>query len=58
MCKSGYAIEKFGDKYFAVFKLLDNARVLVCVTVYKKGAQEVARRLSDAHRCCCGWKAA
>lgn len=38
-------IQKYGDRYWAVYDEEDN---LVCVTVYKKGAQEVLRRLSKA----------
>jgi hypothetical protein len=34
-------IEHFGDRYFALYDGED----LVCVTVYKKGALEVKRRL-------------
>jgi uncharacterized protein YaaR (DUF327 family) len=36
-------IEKYGDRNWAVY---DNSNCLVCVTVYKKGAKEVVRRLS------------
>ena len=34
-------IEHYGDRYFALYDGED----LVCVTVYKKGALEVKRRL-------------
>jgi len=34
-------VEHFGDRYFALYDGED----LVCVTVYKKGALEVKRRL-------------
>jgi len=37
-------IERYGDRYFAVYDGED----LVCVTVYKKGALEVKRRLEMA----------
>lgn len=36
-------IEKYGSRNWAVY---DNSGCLVCVTVYKKGAKEVIRRLS------------
>ena len=37
----GLIIEHFGERYFALYDGED----LVCVTVYKKGALEVKRRL-------------
>ena len=37
------SIRKYGGRYWAVY---DAAGVLVCVCLYKKGAQEVVRRLS------------
>ena len=37
-----YRIARYG-RYFAVY---DAASALVCVTVYRKGAAEVVRRLS------------
>jgi len=37
-------IEHYGDRYFALYDGED----LVCVTVYKKGALEVKRRLEMA----------
>jgi len=37
-------IEPYGDRYFAVY----DGEELVCVTVYKKGALEVKRRLEMA----------
>ena len=37
------SIEKYGSRFWAVY---DSERVLICVTVYKKGAEEVLRRLS------------
>lgn len=36
-------IEKYGSKYWAVY---DDTDELICLTVYKKGAQEVVRRLN------------
>jgi hypothetical protein len=38
-----YTVQKYGARYFAVY---DPAGELVCVTLYKKGAVEVVRRLS------------
>ena len=38
-----YTIEPWGEKFFALYDGND----LVCVTVYKKGALEVMRRLSE-----------
>ncbi len=35
----------YGDRYFAVYDGED----LVCVTVYRKGAAEVKRRLEEAY---------
>ena len=40
----GLVIEPCGDRYFAVY----DGEELVCVTVYKKGALEVKRRLEMA----------
>ncbi len=37
------AIKKYGRRYWAVY---DDRGELVCVTVYKKGAREVARLLA------------
>ena len=37
------SIRKYGGRYWAVY---DNAGALVCVCLYKKGAQEVVRRLA------------
>ena len=37
------AIRKYG-RYWAIY---DTEGVLICVTVYKKGAQEVIRRLQQ-----------
>ncbi len=39
-----YLIEKYGRRYWAV---RDEGGDLVAVTVYRKGAREVARRLED-----------
>jgi hypothetical protein len=36
-------IEKYSNSYWAVY---DDSDYLICVTVYKKGAKEVVRRLS------------
>ena len=41
---NGMAIEKYGSRFWAVY---DENRNLVCVTVYKKGALEVVRRLTE-----------
>lgn len=38
-----YAVEKYG-RYWAV---LDPQRQLVCLTVYRRGAREVVRRLTQ-----------
>lgn len=38
-----YSIEPWGEKYFALYK----GNLLICVTVYKKGAIEVMKRLSE-----------
>ena len=37
-------IEKWYPRFWAVY---DDDDELVCVTVYKKGAQEVVRRITD-----------
>ena len=37
-------IEKWSRRFWAVY---DNDGELICVTVYKKGAKEVVRRLSQ-----------
>ena len=42
------SITKYGP-YWAVY---DDAGVLVCVCVYKKGAQEVVRRLQGSKEAC------
>lgn len=36
-------IEKYGNRYFALY----DGGELVCVTVYKKGAHEVKRRIEE-----------
>jgi hypothetical protein len=41
--QSEFSLEKWDDRYWAVFDGSD----LVCVTVYKKGALEVKRRLEQ-----------
>ncbi len=41
-----YSIEPYGSKYYALYK----GDHLICVTVYKKGAVEVMRRLSEKER--------
>lgn len=38
-----YSIEPWGEKYFALYK----GDCLICVTVYKKGALEVMKRLEE-----------
>lgn len=39
-------IRNYGNRYWAVY----DGESLVCVTVYKKGAQEVIRRLNERRR--------
>jgi hypothetical protein len=39
----GMRIEKYSDRYWAVY----DEDVLVCVCVYKKGAVEVVKRLTQ-----------
>ena len=39
------AIRPYGDRYYALYEGED----LICVTVYKKGAMEVKRRLEAAY---------
>ena len=41
---SKLTIEKYG-KFWAVY---DEGKILICVTVYKKGAKEVVNRLCKA----------
>jgi hypothetical protein len=38
-----FSIDKWGSRHFALY----DGEELVCVTVYKKGAQEVKRRLTE-----------
>ena len=40
----GLVIEPYGGRYFALYE----GETLICVTVYKKGALEVKRRLEMA----------
>ena len=40
-----YRIEKYGSRFFAVY---DQNNSLICVTVYRRGAREVVRRLQEA----------
>ena len=40
-----YTVQKYGRRYYAVY---DPHGALVCVTLYKKGALEVLRRLQAA----------
>lgn len=40
--QAGYEIEKYGRNWMVI----DPAGQLVCITVYKKGALEVVRRLA------------
>ena len=42
---NGLVIQHYGDRYFALYAGED----LICVTVYRKGAMEVKRRLEAAH---------
>jgi hypothetical protein len=39
-----YTIKPYGSRYYAVY---DPQGELVCVTLYKKGALEVVRRLTE-----------
>jgi len=41
----GLVIQPYGNRYYALYDGED----LVCVTVYKKGALEVKRRLETAY---------
>jgi hypothetical protein len=38
-----YSVEPYGEKHYALYK----GDLLICVTVYKKGALEIMRRLSE-----------
>ena len=40
---SKYTIQHYGSRFFALY----DHETLVCVTVYKKGAAEVMRRLEE-----------
>ncbi|HYW12387.1 MAG TPA: hypothetical protein VE871_10520 [Longimicrobium sp.] len=42
--QAGYTIEKYGKSRF--WAVIDAAEELVCITVYKRGALEVVRRLA------------
>lgn len=41
---AGYTIQKYGKSRF--WAVIDAAEELVCITVYKRGALEVVRRLA------------
>jgi len=42
--QAGYTIQKYGKSRF--WAVIDAAEELVCITVYKRGALEVVRRLA------------
>lgn len=42
--RAGYTVQKYGNSRF--WAVVDAADELVCVTVYKRGAMEVVRRLA------------
>jgi hypothetical protein len=42
--QTGYRIQKYGKSRF--WAVIDAAEDLVCITVYKRGALEVVRRLA------------
>lgn len=42
--QAGYRIQKYGKSRF--WAVIDAAEELVCITVYKRGALEVVRRLA------------
>jgi hypothetical protein len=42
--KAGYTVRKYGKSRF--WAVIDAAEELVCITVYKRGALEVVRRLA------------
>ncbi len=42
--RAGYTVQKYGNSRF--WAVVDAADELVCVTVYKRGALEVVRRLA------------
>ena len=41
-----FFVTKYGNRSWAVWERLEPAHQLVCVTLYMKGAREVARRLN------------
>jgi hypothetical protein len=41
-----FFVTKYGDRSWAVWERLEPNHQLVCVTLYRKGANEVARRLN------------
>lgn len=41
---AGYTVQKYGNSRF--WAVVDAAAELVCITVYKRGALEVVRRLA------------
>lgn len=43
--QAGYTVRKYGKSRF--WAVLDAAEELVCITVYKRGALEVVRRLAN-----------
>ena len=42
-----FTITKYGSRYFAVY---DDGGKLIAVTVYRKGGEEIIRRLSECGR--------
>ena len=42
--RAGYTVRKYGKSRF--WAVIDAAQELVCITVYKRGALEVVRRLA------------
>jgi hypothetical protein len=42
--RAGYTVQKYGNSRF--WAVIDAAEELVCITVYKRGALEVVRRLA------------
>jgi hypothetical protein len=44
-----YVVEKYGARFFGVYECMPNKKAeRVCVTVYRKGANEVKSRLEKA----------
>jgi len=41
--RGNFTIEPWGERYYALY----DGKELVCVTLYKKGALEVMKRLSE-----------